>query len=44
MVKASPPLAEALRPRTMPEVIGQRHLLGPASGLALRSGQVVCTR
>lgn len=34
------PLAEALRPRTINEVIGQRHLLGPGKPLdaVLRSG------
>ena len=29
------PLAEALRPRTLDEVIGQRHLLGPGKPLRL---------
>ncbi|KQQ45776.1 recombination factor protein RarA [Duganella sp. Leaf126] len=35
------PLAEALRPRTLDEVIGQRHLLGPGKPLrlAFESGQ-----
>jgi putative ATPase len=35
------PLAEALRPRTVDEVIGQRHLLGPGKPLdaVLRSGR-----
>jgi putative ATPase len=27
------PLAEALRPRTIDEVLGQRHLLGPGKPL-----------
>src|SRR5665647_1786795 len=31
----SPPLAEALRPRTIEEVIGQSHLLGPGKPLNL---------
>jgi putative ATPase len=31
----SPPLAEALRPRTIGEVIGQSHLLGPGKPLNL---------
>jgi putative ATPase len=35
-VQAHPvPLAEALRPRTLDEVIGQRHLLGPGKPLRL---------
>ena len=36
-----PPLAELLRPRTLGEVIGQQHLLGPgmALRLAFESGQ-----
>jgi len=34
-VPAHAPLAERLRPRTLDEVIGQRHLLGP--GMPLRS-------
>src|SRR5688572_33353201 len=29
------PLAERLRPRTLDEVIGQRHLLGPGKPLAV---------
>ena len=35
------PLAEALRPKTLDEVIGQRHLLGPGKPLrlAFESGQ-----
>jgi len=35
------PLAEALRPRTLDEVVGQRHLLGPGKPLrlAFESGQ-----
>ena len=35
------PLAEALRPKTLAEVIGQRHLLGPGKPLrlAFESGQ-----
>ena len=37
----SPPLAEALRPKTIAEVIGQSHLLGPGKPLNLvfRSGK-----
>jgi putative ATPase len=31
----SPPLAEALRPKTIAEVIGQSHLLGPGKPLSL---------
>jgi putative ATPase len=31
----APPLAEALRPRTLDEVVGQRHLLGPGKPLRL---------
>ncbi|MBL8393436.1 MAG: replication-associated recombination protein A [Candidatus Accumulibacter sp.] len=36
------PLAERLRPRTLAEVIGQRHLLGPGKPLAMafQSGQL----
>lgn len=36
-----PPLAEALRPSTLDEVIGQRHLLGPGKPLrvAFESGR-----
>ncbi|MTW32287.1 AAA family ATPase [Pseudoduganella danionis] len=36
-----PPLAEALRPKTLDEVIGQSHLLGPGKPLrlAFESGQ-----
>ena len=36
-----PPLAEALRPNTLDEVIGQRHLLGPSKPLrvAFESGR-----
>ena len=33
MVAASTPLAERLRPRTLDEVIGQQHLLGPGKPL-----------
>jgi putative ATPase len=33
--KATPPLAEALRPQTIDEVIGQAHLLGAGKPLAL---------
>ena len=29
------PLAEAMRPHTIAEVIGQKHLLGPGKPLAL---------
>jgi putative ATPase len=29
------PLAEALRPRSIEEVVGQRHLLGPGKPLRL---------
>ena len=37
----APPLAEALRPRTLDEVLGQRHLLGPGKPLrvAFESGK-----
>ena len=31
----TPPLAEALRPATLDEVIGQSHLLGPGKPLRL---------
>ncbi|ALT77433.1 AAA family ATPase [Paucibacter sp. KCTC 42545] len=31
----TPPLAEALRPRTLDEVVGQSHLLGPGKPLRL---------
>ena len=36
------PLAERLRPRTLAEVIGQAHLLGPGKPLAMafQSGQL----
>ena len=36
-----PPLAEALRPSTLDQVIGQRHLLGPGKPLrvAFESGR-----
>ena len=34
-VDPTPPLAEALRPRTLDEVIGQTHLLGPGKPLRL---------
>ncbi|NBW25251.1 MAG: recombination factor protein RarA, partial [Betaproteobacteria bacterium] len=36
-----PPLAERLRPKTLGEVIGQAHILGPgmALRLAFESGQ-----
>jgi putative ATPase len=30
-----PPLAEALRPRSLPDVVGQQHLLGPGKPLRL---------
>ncbi len=33
--RTAPPLAEALRPRTIDEVIGQSHLLGPGKPLRL---------
>ncbi len=33
--KPDPPLAEALRPRTLAEVVGQTHLLGPDKPLRL---------
>lgn len=43
LFKASPkaPLAEALRPRTLDEVVGQKHLLGPGKPLrvAFESGR-----
>jgi putative ATPase len=31
----APPLAEALRPKSLDEVIGQEHLLGPGKPLRL---------
>jgi putative ATPase len=34
-IEPAPPLAEALRPRTIDEVIGQSHLLGPGKPLNL---------
>lgn len=34
-VDPTPPLAEALRPQTLDEVIGQTHLLGPGKPLRL---------
>ncbi len=34
-VKPEPPLAEALRPRSLDEVVGQAHLLGPGKPLRL---------
>ncbi len=34
-LEPTPPLAEALRPRTLDEVIGQSHLLGPGKPLRL---------
>ena len=34
-VKPEPPLAEALRPKSLDEVIGQTHLLGPGKPLRL---------
>ena len=41
MTSGSPPLAERLRPKTLAEVVGQRHLLGEgmALRLAFESGQ-----
>jgi len=41
MASGSPPLAERLRPKTLAEVVGQRHLLGEgmALRLAFESGQ-----
>ncbi len=38
------PLAEAMRPRTLDEVVGQRHLLGPGGRFVRRSTAVVPTR
>ncbi|MDM0090252.1 MULTISPECIES: replication-associated recombination protein A [unclassified Variovorax] len=40
-ISSLPPLAERLRPRTLAEVIGQQHLLGPGMPLriAFESGQ-----
>ena len=35
------PLAEALRPRSIDDVIGQRHLLGPGKPLRLDRKSVV---
>ena len=39
---ADAPLAERLRPKTLDEVIGQRHLLGPGKPLrvAFESGRL----
>src|SRR5258707_15276206 len=39
--RANVPLAERLRPRTIDEVIGQKHLLGPSKPLpvAFESGE-----
>jgi putative ATPase len=39
---AAAPLAERLRPKTLDEVIGQRHLLGPGKPLrvAFESGRL----
>jgi len=34
-LKPTPPLAEALRPKTLDEVVGQEHLLGPGKPLRL---------
>jgi putative ATPase len=34
-IAPTPPLAEALRPKTLDQVIGQRHLLGPGKPLRL---------
>ena len=41
-IKPTPPLAEALRPQTLGEVIGQSHLLGPGKplSLAFESGEL----
>lgn len=33
--KPKPPLAELLRPKTLDEFVGQRHLLGPGKPLRL---------
>jgi replication-associated recombination protein RarA len=38
------PLAERLRPKTIDEVIGQQHLLGPASRCASPSNRAACIR
>src|SRR3954471_12457294 len=40
--RASAPLAERLRPKTLAEVIGQQHLLGPGKPLraAFESGRL----
>jgi putative ATPase len=38
------PLAERLRPKSLDEVIGQQHLLGPASRCASPSSRGGCTR
>ena len=38
------PLAERLRPASLDEVIGQSHLLGPASRCAWLSRHTVCIR
>ena len=41
-VKPEPPLAEALRPKSLDEVVGQSHLLGPGKPLrlAFESGEL----
>ncbi|MDR1044828.1 MAG: replication-associated recombination protein A [Candidatus Adiutrix sp.] len=41
-VKPEPPLAEALRPRSLDELVGQTHLLGPGKPLrlAFESGEL----
>ena len=38
------PLAERMRPRTLDEVVGQRHLLGPGKPLRRRSNAASCIR
>ena len=38
------PLAEAMRPRRLDEVVGQQHLLGPGAPFAPRSRQAIRTR
>jgi putative ATPase len=41
---AEAPLAERLRPHHLDEVIGQTHLLGPASRCAWPSSRAACIR
>jgi putative ATPase len=38
------PLAEAMRPQTIADVIGQQHLLGPGKPLGWPSSRASCIR